>query len=66
LKLSVLNSACIIWSFWFEKRTPVPKLIGAMIPVSRFLVFSSSVMVQAQVGSLPQRSIAPSNTFAAA
>ena len=58
LKLSVENSDCMICSFWFENRTPGPKLIGAMMPVSTFLVFSSSAMVQAQVGCLPQRSIA--------
>src|SRR5438128_1661516 len=66
LKLSVENSDCMICSFWFEKRTPGPKLIGAMMPVSTFLVFSSSAIVQAQVGCLPQRSIAAIKTLAAA
>src|SRR5262245_19063925 len=66
LKLSVAVSARMICSFWFEKRTPGPKLIGAITPVSTFLVFSISVMVQAQVGCLPQRSIAAISTFAAA
>src|SRR6185436_12990514 len=63
LKLSVENSACMICSFWFEKRTPGPKLIGAMTPVSRFLVFSSSAMVQAQLTSLPQRPIAANSVL---
>src|SRR5437899_8074514 len=66
LKLSVEKSDCMICSFWFEKRTLGPKLIGAMMPVSTFLVFSSSAMVQAQVGCLPHRSIAEISTLAAA
>src|SRR6266576_2594427 len=66
LKLSVENSDCMICSFWFENRTPGPKLIGAMMPDWTFLVFSSSPIVQAQVGSLPHRPIASISTLAAA